>query len=198
MHPDAMHEGRRTAPTHPASTGPSREAGTSLIEALIATAIAIAALGAAGQLFIWSRREGWSASAGTAAVRLAQQKLEFLRSLEWLADENGLPLSDEISDTSSDQPAQGGSGLQPSPPGTLTEDTDGFVDYIGTNGSHSAAPGAGGEQVAFVRRWAIEPFASDPAHTLLLTVIVAPVLDAEAASHSRVARLTTVRTRVMK
>jgi Tfp pilus assembly protein PilW len=193
-----MPEGRRTASTHPAFTGPSRQAGTSLIEALIAMAIAIAALGAAGQLFIWSRREGWSAAARTAAVSLAQQKLEFLRSLEWHADENGLPLSDEISDTSSDQAARGGSGLQPSPPGTLTEDTDGFVDYIGTNGSHTAASGAGGEHVAFVRRWAIEPFGSDPAHTLLLTVIVAPVLDLETASSSRVARLTIVRTRVMK
>jgi hypothetical protein len=178
--------------------GRRQDAGTSLVEALVATAIVITAMSAVGQLFLWSRREGWSTAARNSAIGHARQKLEFLRSLEWHADAGGRPLSDEVTDLASDVPAEGGPGLRPSPAGTLTRDIDGYVDYIAANGVQGARGGFRGAEAAFVRRWAVEPAPSDPANTLRLTVLVAPVVDAGLPAGSRVVRLVVFETRVMK
>ncbi len=150
------------------------------------------------QLLVWSRRTVWSSGTGTQSVVLATQKLEQLRTLAWDADVAGQAVSDSSTDLSTDPPSSGGTGLRPSTVGSLHANTPGFVDYLDGQGvwrGTGARPPGG---AAFVRRWAIVPFAADPLHTVVLHVLVLPAVDAAAADGHRSARaahLTTIRTR---
>jgi hypothetical protein len=178
--------------------GSHTDRGASLIEALIATALVCSTITGVAQLLLWSRRAVWSSGAETMAVVLAAQKLEQLRTLTWEIDANGQPITDGSTDLSTAEPSAGGSGLQVSPLGTLHENTRGFVDYLDSQGGWRGTgvePPAGS---AFVRRWAILPFAADPLNTLVLHVIVLPISDAAVADgrrSSRAAHQTTIRTR---
>jgi prepilin-type N-terminal cleavage/methylation domain-containing protein len=58
--------------------------------------------------------------------------------------------------------SESGSALVPSPAAVLQADVDGYCDRL---------PG-GATRVAFTRRWSIEPLLSDPAHLLVLQVVV--------------------------
>jgi hypothetical protein len=174
------------------------ESGATLIEALIAMTIIITTITGVAQLLIWSRTTVWSSGAGTMSMVLAGQKLEQLRLLGWHVDGAGRAVSDTTTTLSTSGPAPGGSGLTASPAGTLSDNTPGYVDYLDARGTWrgtGASPPAG---AAFVRRWAIVPFDSDPLHTLVLQVVVLPLADATTrAGHRsvRAAHLTTIRTR---
>lgn len=176
------------------------ERGASLVEALVAATIVMAVTSSVAQLIVWSRRAAWSAGVETTAVRVAAQKLEQLRALPWHIDAAGALVSDETTNLATDPPAASGTGLQPSPAGALDRNTPGFMDYVTVEGQWRGSgrrPPAG---AAFVRRWSIAPFAGDPTHTLILTVIVVPLADApsQRGRPARGARLQTITTRIVR
>ena len=113
----------------------SHNAGFSLLEVMVATAMLATALVSLAQLFALSTRSNIGSRNMTYAAVLAQQKIEELRSLAWGFDQVGLPISDFSTDTTvtPEQPL-GGTGLSPGPGlggnGTLQANTPGYVDYI--------------------------------------------------------------------
>ena len=180
------------------AAGQDDDRGASLIDALVAVAVVITVTTGVAQLVLWSRRAIWAARTHTIAVTLAEQKLEQLRSLDWTIDATGASISDESTDVSVDPPGPGGTGLQPTPAGTLAVNTPGYVDYVDAAGGwrgNSPDPPRG---AAFVRRWSIEPLPFDAVDTLVITVLVTSVADAAVAREApaRGVRLRTIRTRV--
>jgi hypothetical protein len=173
-----------------------------LAEVLVATAILAGASAAAIQLTTVSVRGLWTAGIETSATIAAEQKLQQLRGLLWSADASGGLQSDSTSSLSADPPDASGTGLAPSPAGSLEANVDGFVDYLDGGlivvGSGTVPP-AGTE---FVRRWAITPLAADPDHTRVLQVLVIPITYAGSRVAGRrapgEAMLTTALTRVSR
>lgn len=190
----------------------SSEAGFSLVEVLAAMVILTVALVSLAQLFALSTRANYAARSNTYAALLAQQKLEQLRGLTWGYDRVGLPVSDLTTDTSTaaavngcpaPQPG-GGSGLAPSPWGTLQQNTVGWVDYVDANG---CVLGGGSQPLAgtvYTRRWSVEPLPTNPNNTLILQVLVTRNNDRGLANEANVlrlpeeARLMSVKTRKTK
>ena len=180
----------------------SSAAGFSLIEVLIATLILAIALVSLAQLFALSTRSNMSARNTTYTAVLAQQKLEELRSLTWGFDTQGLPISDTATNTAvSPETPAGGTGLSPSPAGTLGANTNGYVDYVDQFGNKLGGGGAPPAGTVFVRRWSVEPLPSNPNNTLVLQVLAFRNRDRGTADDGagRVlpeeARLVTVKTR---
>jgi len=175
------------------------DSGSSLLEALTAAAVIVTISTGVALLIVRSTRAIWTAGVSSAAVVLAQQKLEQLTALEWRTDAVGARRSDQSSDLSVDPPASSGSGLQPSPFGSLDRNIPGYVDFVGHDGhwrGRGAAPVPG---TAFVRRWSISAHPRDPADTLILTVVVLPVADVSAGiMHPAAVRLQTIRTRTAR
>src|SRR2546421_1418731 len=116
-----------------ASATPARggagNAGFSLLEVMVATALLATALVSLAQLFVMSTRSNIGSRNTTYAAVLAQQKLEELRSLAWGFDQSGLPISDITTDTTKtpEDPANG-NGLSPSPQTSLGENKTGWGD----------------------------------------------------------------------
>jgi prepilin-type N-terminal cleavage/methylation domain-containing protein len=153
----------------------SDESGFSLVEVLVALAIFLTGTVALAQLFVASTAANRSARVSTYATVLAEQKMEQLRSLAWGFDLLGLPLSD--------------TGLSPSPAGSLTTNTAGFVDYLDQNGGlvgSGATPPSG---TVYIRRWSIEPLPTNPNNTLILQVLVTRQSNRGTADQGSVARL---------
>ena len=180
----------------------SSAAGFSLIEVLIATLILAIALVSLAQLFALSTRTNISARNTTYTAVLAQQKLEELRALTWGFDLQGLPVSDTTTNTAvSPETAGGGTGLAPSPAGTLGANTDGYVDYVGQFGNKLGGGGAPPAGTVYVRRWSVEPLPSNPNNTVILQVLVFRNRDRGSADDGAgtvlpdEARLVTVKTR---
>jgi type II secretory pathway pseudopilin PulG len=150
------------------------EAGFSLAETLVATAIlATVSLGVA-QMFILATDQTRAGKAETSASILAEQKLEQLRSLTWGFDMTGqgLPVSDATTNLAVNPPDATGNGLNPSPADTMESNTPGYVDFLDYSGRYvgtGAAPPAG---AIYVRRWSIEPLPYNPNNTLVLQVFV--------------------------
>jgi len=183
----------------------ARDGGFSILEVLIASTIMIAGAASLAQLFFASTRTNQAAKNTSLSAMLAQQKMEQLRSLAWGFDLLGLPSTDTTTDTTTvpENPA-GGTGLQPSPPGTLNTNTIGYVDYIDRFGA-----GLGGNSTvplpntAYIRRWSIVPLPTNPNNTLVLQVYVRPITsrsenDASITAGSRgpqEARMMSVKTR---
>jgi hypothetical protein len=172
--------------------------GASLVEAVIAAALVTTIAAGVAHLLVWSRHEAWSAGMRSTAVFLAVQKMEQLRSLAWYADPAGAGISDETTNLAEDPPAAGGSGLQPSPGGSLVQNTAGFVDYVDLQGRWCATGARPPACAAFVRRWAVQPFDADPADTRVLTVLVVPAGEASRRASPRAVRLQTIRTRAAR
>src|SRR6266850_6617525 len=97
-----------------AKSNSSSNAGFSLLEVMVATAILATSLVSLAQLFALSTRSNLASRNSTFAAVLAQQKLEELRSLAWGFDQVGLPISDISTDTTSTpEVSAGGTGLSP-------------------------------------------------------------------------------------
>lgn len=107
------------------------DSGFSLIEAVIAAGVLAVALVGLAQLIVISTHVTIAAGALTTSTVMAEQKMEQLRTVAW------------------DHPA-----LEPSPPGTLHEDTHGYVEYLDAEGRVLAESGPPASTV-FVRRWSI-------------------------------------------
>jgi type II secretory pathway pseudopilin PulG len=177
-------------------------AGFSLVEVLIATMLLATALVMLAQLFVLSTQSNIGARNTTFTAVLAQQKLEELRALTWGFDTQGLPISDTSTNTAvSPETPAGGTGLSPSPAGTLGTNTDGYVDYIGQFGDKLGGGAAPPANTVFVRRWSVEPLPSNPNNTLVLQVLVFRNRERGAANNGagelmpEEARLVTVKTR---
>lgn len=147
--------------------------GFSLLEAIVASGLMAGALAALGQMFAISVANNRSARAASYATVLAEQKMEQLRGLTWGFDAQGAPISDTSSDTAApvETPA-GGTGLSPSPAGTLTSNTGGWVDYVDQSGNTLGGGTALPPGTVYIRRWAVEPLPSSPADTIALHVFV--------------------------
>jgi prepilin-type N-terminal cleavage/methylation domain-containing protein len=139
-------------------------AGFSLVETLVAVTILAVALASLAQLFGVAAAANQRARRTTLASLLARQKMEELRSLAWDA-------------------APG-----PSPAGVLETDVDGYCDFLDALGQRFDSP-ATSAGAAFVRRWSIEGFGTDPGRGTVLRVVVV------AADRVVYARLTSIRAR---
>jgi type II secretory pathway pseudopilin PulG len=149
------------------------ERGFSLLEAIIASGLLAVSLAALGQMFAVSVANNRSAQAASYATVLAQQKMEQLRGLTWGFDTLGLPVSDTTSDTTAPvETPTGGTGLSPSPAGTLTSSTDGWVDYVDRSGNALGGGTALPPGTVYIRRWAVEPLPSNPTDTVVIRVFV--------------------------
>ena len=176
------------------------EGGAALLEALIAATIVIAISSGAGGLLIWSTRVVWATGMQGLATGLARQKLEQLLALEWRIDMAGITFSDLTTSIAVDPADASGTGLQPTPGGTLTRNVPGYADLVDRNGrSHpmGSAPPVG---AAFVRRWSIASHVPDPGDTLVITVVVVPLAGATVSGGIGAAGvvLQTVRTRTLR
>jgi type II secretory pathway pseudopilin PulG len=182
-------------------TGPpiGSEDGITLLDALVATAILMTVTTGVAGLLTWSTRVVAVAGRQTAAVWLAQQKLEQLAALEWSLDDGGVARSDESTNVAVDPMRASGPGLRASPGSAADVDTPAYMDFTGADGSWrgDAAPRPG---AAFVRRWSIVPLAGDPQNTLVITVSVRPLAEAARGTRqvSSGATLQTVRTRLLR
>jgi len=164
----------------------------------------IAGAASLAQLFFMSTRTNAMAKNTSLTAILAQQKMEQLRALEWGFDALGLPSNDTSTNTAVVPETQnGGTGLSPSPPGTLNQNTVGWVDYVdkfgnSLGGGTSSPP----TNTMYVRRWSVEPLPTNPNNTLVLQVMVTPMgnragndLTTNVSRNPQEARLISVKTR---
>jgi type II secretory pathway pseudopilin PulG len=178
-------------------------AGFSLLEVVIAICVMAGALVLLGQMLGISVANNQTARRLTYATVLAEQKMEQLRGLSWGVDSLGLPVSDTSTNTSSPvESPTGGTGLSASPSGTLTRNTDGWVDYLDRFGNVLGGGSSLRSKTSYIRRWAIEPLAANPDNTLVIHVLVTTRFDRGVADASRStilwpdeARLVSVKTR---
>lgn len=159
----------------------SSSAGFTLVETLVATAILAAVAIGVAQLFVIATDANRAAKQQTSATTLAEQKMEQLRGLTWGYDTTGLglPLSDTSTNLAVDPADRSGSGLNPSPPGTLDENTTGFVDFLDRSGTYLGTGSTPPANTLYIRRWSIDPLPTNPNNTLVLQVLVTtPVREA--------------------
>jgi hypothetical protein len=177
----------------------SGAAGFALVEALIAVAVVVSITTGVALLIVGSTREVWSAGTRSMGMSIAQQKLEQLLALEWRFDAAGTRRSDLTTDLSIDPADAGGTGLQPSPPGTLGRTMAGFADFVGADGRWRSGSGGPAGDAAFLRRWSIAAYAPDSDDTLVLTVVVFSLADGpDRGVRPAAARLQTIRTRTSR
>jgi len=180
-----------------AASASSNESGFSLAEVMIATGLMSIALVSLAQLFALSTRNNVSARYSTTAVILAEQKMEQLRGLNWGYDLLNLPLSDlttnvaEFEATANCAAATAGAavGLSPSPTNTLSQITDGYVDYVDNNGCGLGGGTMMPADAVYIRRWSVEPLPTNPNNTLILQVLVTRRTDRGVADDGNVMRL---------
>ena len=153
--------------------------GFTLIEVLVATTLICTAVAGLSQLGLLAMAQSLSVQRQTAALWLAQSKLEELRGRPWAFDSGGVALSD---------PA-----LSLSPPGALATETAGFVDYFDRFGD--AVPRAAS---TYQRRWAIslvDPL--DPDTLQLQSCVLTRAPDSAGRSSADVC-VATIRTRQLR
>jgi prepilin-type N-terminal cleavage/methylation domain-containing protein len=122
------------------ATRVTHSAGFTLLEVMIALLLLTGAVLAVAQLLAVAGQTADQSRATAIGAVLAAQKMEQLRGLAWAYDIDGTPLA----------------GLSLSPPGALTADLAGFVDYFDETGAlvgGTPPPSAG---TLFTRRWSIE------------------------------------------
>ena len=127
--------------------------GFSLIEVMVASAILGCAVLSVAQLVATATSATADARRISEATLLAWQKIDELRSLAFAFDDAGLAVSDPE--------------LAPSPAGTLSNDTDGYVDRLDSQ---------------YRRRWAITTAAGNPDLLVLRVRVVALGRENELAS----------------
>jgi hypothetical protein len=178
------------------------ETGSTLAEVLVATMILATGVLAMAQMFTLATATNQTARNNTFATILAEQKLEQLRALAWGFDVQGLPVSDFSTDTAVEtETPTGGTGLQPSPPDSLTSNRVGYVDHVDAQGKIVGKDEIPSNTAIYTRRWSIEPLPTNPNNTLILQVLVTRNRDrgqADLGNSARLrdeARVITVKTR---
>ena len=130
--------------------------GFSLIEVMVASAILGCAVLSVAQLVAAATGSTAGARGVSEATLLAWQKLDELRSLAFTFDDAGAPVTDV--------------SLQPSPPGALSRDTAGWVDYPATLGTR------------YRRRWAIALSGGSPDLLVVRVRVLGPASARELVS----------------
>jgi hypothetical protein len=151
----------------------NNEGGFSIVETIFATGILATAVVALAQMFVIAVTNNHNARTGSYAVTLAEQKMEQLRGLAYGFDTIGLPITDTTTDTT--QPTEapnGGTGLTPSPAGTLVANTNGYVDYVDQFGNTLGGGTGVLNKTVYIRRWSIDPLPTNPNNTLVIQVMV--------------------------
>jgi hypothetical protein len=138
--------------------------------------MAVAALGVA-QLFAIAIKANLASKHQTTTAVLAVQKMEQLRGLTWGYVEGpngvaGAAVTDLTTNLAVDPPDATGTGLRPSPAGTLDTNVAGFVDYLDALGTWVGTGASPPVKTVYIRRWSIEPMPSNPNDTLVLQVRV--------------------------
>ena len=166
------------------------ERGFSFIEVMFALGILMAVCLGVAQLFTIATKANLGARGQTSTAILATEKMEQLRGLTWGFDSTGLglPLSDTTTDLTTDPPTNNGSGLNPSPPGSLQTNTSGFVDYLDLSGRWVGTGGTPPATAFYIRRWSIEPLPTNPNNTLIIQVMVTTVNTESGADRSGLTR----------
>lgn len=155
----------------------SSDGGFTLVEVVLSTALlAVAALGVA-QLFVFASTSNLNSRGQTSTAVLAAQKMEQLRGLAWGFVEGpggslGNTLADTTTDLSVDPPTSGGTGLLPSPGGTLDRNVPLYVDYLDAGGQWVGTGATPPPSTVYIRRWSIEPLPAAPNDALVLQVVV--------------------------
>lgn len=119
------------------------EHGFTIVEALVAVAIAAIALTSVAQLFVVAARSNDAARRVTRASWLAAAKMQELRSFTFEYGAAGAVLDDPR--------------LAPSPSDALSRNVAGYSDFLNANGMIVDDATV----AAFVRRWTIEPQSGD-------------------------------------
>jgi type II secretory pathway pseudopilin PulG len=164
-------------------TGRAGEAGFSLTEVIMASAVLVTGLVAVAQLFAVSTNANRVARRTSMATILAQQKIEQLRGLTWGFDAFGLPISDFQTNLTVWPPSQaGGSGLSPSPAGSLDTNAVGCVDYLGPYGNWIGTGSTPPDGTVYVRRWNVAALPTNPNNTLVFQVRVSRIQGQPSAS----------------
>jgi prepilin-type N-terminal cleavage/methylation domain-containing protein len=169
------------------------DAGFSLLETLVAVTLLTIGVCGIAQLSVIATQANQRAQAITMASLLGQEKIEQLRALAWGIDELGTPITDTDSNTGILPAAPtGGPGLRFSPGDALTTNASGYCDFLDHAGRLLNGAAGVPENAAYIRRWSIEPLATDPANTLVIQVRVV----ARMSEHSTESvRLLTIRAR---
>jgi type II secretory pathway pseudopilin PulG len=146
--------------------------GFTLVETLVATGILVTALAGIAQLFVLGSH--LTRQAGTSGIALiaAQDKIETLRGKAFTYDPAGAEATD--------------STLEPSPPTSLAEDVDPYVDWLDYGGQPSDA-----DDAALIRRWRITSLGMTTPDSIAIEVCVFTSRRARAADVC----LSTIRTR---
>jgi type II secretory pathway pseudopilin PulG len=160
-----------------AMASPSSARGFTLIETLVATGILITALAGVAQLFVLGAHLTRRASTSTMALMAAQEKLEALRGLPFDFDWLGEPVTDPV--------------LQASPPSSLAEDSEPFVDWLNA----AADPVRDAANAAFVRRWRVTSLGDTNPDSIAIEVCVFAMPGAERGADGADVCLSTIRTR---
>ena len=135
----------------------------------------VTAIAGLAQLFALSVRFTRDSGQFGAALVVAQDKLESLRSLQFGYDDNGNPLTDPQ--------------LASSPAASLTEDIEPYVERLNERGKV-----VGDSTAAFVRRWRIRAIAADEPAAIVIDVCAFEVTSNPTSAHAE-ACLGTVRVR---
>ena len=169
--------------------------GFSLIEVMVASAILGCAVLSIAQLVAAATGSTAGARGVSEATLLAWQKIDQLRSLAFAFDDAGGPVTDASTDTATEpERALGGTGLAPSPGGTLGRDTGGYVDYLDAFGQSLGGGALGGSDspprgTRYRRRWAVGLAGGNP------DVLILRVRVLDTARDETLAGATTIRTR---
>ena len=151
--------------------------GFSLVEVIISMGLLTTMSLGVAQLFAASTNANRVARNSTSTIALAEQKMEQLRSLSWGFDlqGQGLPVSDTTTNLAVYPHRADGSGLNPSPSGTLNANTAGYVDFLDAQGNWIGSGTTAPANTMYVRRWAIVPLPTNPNNTLVFQVLVSPM-----------------------
>jgi len=134
-----------------------RRSGFTLLEVMVALALLTGALLAVAQLLVVAARASEFSRTTTVSASLAAQKLEQLRALAWGYDVDGSPID----------------ALGLSPPGSLTGNAIGFVDYLDGAGGWIGSGTSPPPHAMFTRRWSVEADeGAAPAAVVVLRVVV--------------------------
>lgn len=154
-----------------------RTRGFTLVETLIATGLLVTAMAGLAQLLALSVRFTRDSIQFGVALAGAQDQLEAVRALRFGYDEGGQIVTDPR--------------LTPSPIASLTEDVEGYVDWL--DGSGTVLPDGHGAE--YVRRWRITAIAADEPEAIAIDVCVFTVRSANRDPLHADACLATVRVR---
>jgi len=126
------------------------QAGFSLPEMMVATALLATAIAALGQLAAIATASNRGARATTYAAVLAFQKMEQLRGLAYAE-------------------------ATPSPAGTLGANRSGYVEYLDGYGRSLGGGDDPPHGTVYVQRWSIDPLPANVGGALVLQVLVTSV-----------------------